>query len=187
VCRVFLKLYVQKDADSGNYFLSNSNHIPAQKEPSSKTRILHFICILQLPFSCFLENLWVVFCKYDSDLASRLYIMQDSLQPVSVCVVRVWGSSVILRTFVVIKVKQSHYMPWRHMGGEEVQLLLILNLSTRGGWVVSITSQPCFTLRERAPSTHWTGGWVGPRASLDAETRRKILCLCRGSNRLSSP
>jgi hypothetical protein len=23
---------------------------------------------------------------------------------------------------------------------------------------------------------------VGPRASLDAEARRKILCLCRGSN-----
>jgi hypothetical protein len=32
------------------------------------------------------------------------------------------------------------------------------------------------------PGTHWTGGWVGPRAGLDAEARRKILCLCRGSN-----
>jgi hypothetical protein len=32
------------------------------------------------------------------------------------------------------------------------------------------------------PSTHWTGGWVGPRAGLDTEARRKILCLCRGSN-----
>jgi hypothetical protein len=26
-------------------------------------------------------------------------------------------------------------------------------------------------------------GWVGPRAGLDTEARRKILCLCRGSNR----
>jgi hypothetical protein len=30
-------------------------------------------------------------------------------------------------------------MPWRRMGGEEVVLLLILNLGTRWGWVVSIT------------------------------------------------
>jgi hypothetical protein len=35
---------------------------------------------------------------------------------------------------------------------------------------------------ERTPSTHWTGGWVGPRASLDAEARGKILCLCQGLN-----
>jgi hypothetical protein len=33
--------------------------------------------------------------------------------------------------------------------------------------------------RGKAPSTHWTGGWVGLKAS---EARGKILCLCRGSN-----
>jgi hypothetical protein len=32
------------------------------------------------------------------------------------------------------------------------------------------------------PGTHCTGGWVGPRASLDTEARRKILCLCQGLN-----
>jgi hypothetical protein len=36
--------------------------------------------------------------------------------------------------------------------------------------------------RERTPGTHCTGGWVGPRAGLDTEAKRKILCLCRGSN-----
>jgi hypothetical protein len=43
-------------------------------------------------------------------------------------------------------------------------------------WVVNAMPRPCFT-----PSTHWTGGSVGPRAGLDTETRRKILCLCRRS------
>jgi hypothetical protein len=31
-----------------------------------------------------------------------------------------------------------------------------------------------FTSRERAPDTHWIGGWVGPRAVLDAVVKRKI-------------
>jgi hypothetical protein len=34
----------------------------------------------------------------------------------------------------------------------------------------------------RDPGTHWTGGWVGPRTSLDTEARGKILFLCWGSN-----
>jgi hypothetical protein len=31
-----------------------------------------------------------------------------------------------------------------------------------------------FTPKERAPETHWIGGWVGPRAVLDAVMTRKI-------------
>jgi hypothetical protein len=80
------------------------------------------------------------------------------------------------------KVKWSRYTPWWRLGWEEVQFLLILNFSIRWGWVVSITPRPRFTPGERTPGTHCTGGWVGPRAGLDAETRRKIICLCRGSN-----
>jgi hypothetical protein len=34
---------------------------------------------------------------------------------------------------VYLKVKQSRYTPWRRLGGEEVQLLLILDLGTRWG------------------------------------------------------
>jgi hypothetical protein len=41
---------------------------------------------------------------------------------------------------------------------------------------------PRFTPGERTPGTHCTGGWVGPRAGLETEVRRKILCPCRGSN-----
>jgi hypothetical protein len=35
---------------------------------------------------------------------------------------------------------------------------------------------------ERTPGTHCTGGWVSPRAGLDAVDTGKFLCLCRGSN-----
>jgi hypothetical protein len=31
-----------------------------------------------------------------------------------------------------------------------------------------------FTPTERVPGTHWIGGWVGPRAVLDAVVKRKI-------------
>jgi hypothetical protein len=68
------------------------------------------------------------------------------------------------------------------LGGEEVELLLILDLGTRWGWVVSVTPRPRFSPGERNPGTHCTGGWVGPRAGLDTEATGKILCLCRGSN-----
>jgi hypothetical protein len=35
---------------------------------------------------------------------------------------------------------------------------------------------------ERAPGTHWIGGWVGPRANLDAVVERKIPSPCQESN-----
>jgi hypothetical protein len=51
----------------------------------------------------------------------------------------------------------------------------ILYLGTRWGWVVSVTPRPRFSPGERTPGTHCTGGWVGPRAGLDTETRGKII------------
>jgi hypothetical protein len=39
-----------------------------------------------------------------------------------------------------------------------------------GEWLASRPSR--FTTRERAPSTHWIGGWVGPRAVLEAVVKR---------------
>jgi hypothetical protein len=39
-----------------------------------------------------------------------------------------------------------------------------------------------FILRERAPGTHWIGGWDGPRAVLDAVVKRKIPSPRRESN-----
>jgi len=35
-----------------------------------------------------------------------------------------------------------------------------------------------FTPRERAPHTHWIGGWLGSRSGLDKVVKRKILSPC---------
>jgi hypothetical protein len=42
-------------------------------------------------------------------------------------------------------------------------------------WSASRTGR--FTPEERAPVTHWRGGWVGPRASLDDVELTKFLTL----------
>jgi hypothetical protein len=49
-----------------------------------------------------------------------------------------------------------------------------------GEWSASRTGR--FTPRERAPGTHWVGGWVGTRAVLDAVVKRKIPSLRWESN-----
>jgi hypothetical protein len=48
----------------------------------------------------------------------------------------------------------------------------LISTLDRGGW--SASHPGCFTPREIAPGTHWIGGWVGPRASLDTVVKRKI-------------
>jgi hypothetical protein len=50
----------------------------------------------------------------------------------------------------------------------------------RDEWSASCPGR--FTHRERAPGTHWLGGWVGPRAGLDAVVKRKIPSPRRQSN-----
>jgi hypothetical protein len=39
-----------------------------------------------------------------------------------------------------------------------------------------------FTPKETASATHWMGGWVSPRAGLDAVVKRKIPSPYRDSN-----
>jgi hypothetical protein len=58
------------------------------------------------------------------------------------------------------------------------------DLSTRSGWVVSVTPRPRFT----TPGTHWIWGWMGLRADLDTETKKKNpLPLSGIEPRSSSP
>jgi hypothetical protein len=59
---------------------------------------------------------------------------------------------------------------------------IILHIGTRWRSVVSSMLRPLYTPREKAPSTHWIGGWVGPGVYLDAMVYRKISYSCRESN-----
>jgi hypothetical protein len=51
-------------------------------------------------------------------------------------------------------------------GGVDVQIHIFLTSALAGD--EGSASRPYrFTPGERAPSTHWIGGWVGPRAGMD--------------------
>jgi hypothetical protein len=52
-------------------------------------------------------------------------------------------------------------------GGVKIQLYIFLTSALDGDeWSASLPG--CLIPRERAPSSHWIGGWVFPRVSLDA-------------------
>jgi hypothetical protein len=55
--------------------------------------------------------------------------------------------------------------------GVEVHTTHSLTLALDGSkWLASRPG--CFTPRERAPDTHWIGGWVGTRAVMDVVERK---------------
>jgi hypothetical protein len=53
-----------------------------------------------------------------------------------------------------------------------IHIFLTLALVT-GEWSTSRLGR--FTYGERTPSTHWIGGWMGPRTGLDDLEKRKFL------------
>jgi hypothetical protein len=61
-------------------------------------------------------------------------------------------------------------------GELEVQIHVFLTLALVGG-ERSASVPGLFTPQERTHGTHWIGGWVGPRAGLDAVENRKFLTL----------
>jgi hypothetical protein len=61
-------------------------------------------------------------------------------------------------------------------GGVDVQIHIFLNSALADGeWSVSHSGS--FIPGERAPGTHWIGGWVNPRAGLEDMEERKLLIL----------
>jgi hypothetical protein len=72
-----------------------------------------------------------------------------------------------------IKVKLSLCLTKHHAAKGEWRYSSTHSLTSAlggGEWSASRLITP----RETAPSTHWTGGWVGPRAVLNAVVKRKI-------------
>jgi hypothetical protein len=61
-------------------------------------------------------------------------------------------------------------------GRVDVQICVFLTSRLVGGeWSASLPN--CFTPWERVHGTHWIGGWVGLRASLDDMEKREFLTL----------
>jgi hypothetical protein len=61
-------------------------------------------------------------------------------------------------------------------GGVDVKIHIFWTSALIGGeWSASRLGH--FTPGERAPDTHWIGGWVDPRAGLDDMEKRKFLTL----------
>jgi hypothetical protein len=84
-------------------------------------------------------------------------------------------------SFIICRVKHSHYTLWRRLGGEKYSSYSVLTSALDGVSCQSRASAaPC--LWETTPGTHWTGGCVDLRAGLDTEVRGKIVFLCRESN-----
>jgi hypothetical protein len=57
----------------------------------------------------------------------------------------------------------------------------LLDHDTARRLVASFTPRQIYP-RKRARGTHWIGGWIGPRACLEAVEKKKISCPCRESN-----
>jgi hypothetical protein len=61
-------------------------------------------------------------------------------------------------------------------GGMDVHIHISLTSALAGGeWSASRPGR-C-TPGERAPGTHWIGGWVDPRAGLDDVEKRKFFTI----------
>jgi hypothetical protein len=69
--------------------------------------------------------------------------------------------------------RSPYNRPQRAQRGSRGIDVFILDLGARRRWVVSTTLRPLYP-RER-PSTHCTGGWVGPRASLNVCEKPRSL------------
>jgi hypothetical protein len=64
---------------------------------------------------------------------------------------------------------------WKNEG----MALCTINLSTWWGWLFSSTCQSLHSQRKSPTGTHWTRGWIGPRARVNAMKKRKSHASAR--------
>jgi hypothetical protein len=100
---------------------------------------------------------WAVFCFLESKEHSCVRKMVNSE----------WKVKLSLCFFYNITPRHEGVLgEWRYSSTHS-----LISALDGGEWSASRPSR--FTPRERAPGTHWIGGWVGPRAVLDAVLKRK--------------
>jgi hypothetical protein len=66
----------------------------------------------------------------------------------------------------------KHHAIKTHWWSGGISQLTLTSALDGGEWSASRPGR--FISSERAPSTHWVGGWVGPKAGLDTVSKRKI-------------
>jgi hypothetical protein len=81
----------------------------------------------------------------------------------------------------ILTLKLSHYPSGRRLGERRYNFYSFSTSALDGG-ERSASRPGCALIPGKDPGTHWIGGWVGIRTGLDTDARRKIFCLCRGSN-----
>jgi hypothetical protein len=93
----------------------------------------------------------------------HFYVILESFGSILLCIDEILCISTM--TVWHNTLRSPYNRPWRAQRGSRGIALLILNLGTRRGWVVSTTPRPLYP--REILGTHCTGGWVGPRAGLD--------------------
>ena len=82
-----------------------------------------------------------------------------------------FGGFSIIHIYIYVKVKWSPYRPGVAQKVGRGIALLFHDRGTRRGWLSGQQHAPAVLYSRERPGTHFTGGWVGPRAGLDG---RKI-------------
>jgi hypothetical protein len=81
-----------------------------------------------------------------------------------------------IKTKLFLCLTKYHFMK-AYCGSGGIVHAFLTSALDGGGW--SASRSGFFILKERAPATHWIGGWVGPSAGMNPVVGREISSPCR--------